>query len=282
MSGHTLVAKTVGRTIADSVIVESRAVAVTIGPSAQKTGAKSPGTRGKSIAMLRAELIKAREYADKLRRAAGDDKKEEKKDEKSAEKKEDKKSDPPSRDLRLETLARVLSGELPLMITTHRAQDIASALRLGKEFGIKVWLDGACEAYLLTDEIKAAGVPVIVHPTMERAYTETENLTFENAAKLVAAGIPVALQSGYEAYVPKTRVVLFEAALAAANGLTFEQALKTITIDAAKILGVDNRVGSLELGKDGDVALYDGDPFEYTTHCVGCVIGGRVVSETVR
>ena len=92
----------------------------------------------------------------------------------------------------------------------------------------------------------------------------------------------MALQSGYEAYVPKTRVVLFEAGVAAANGLSFDQALRTITIDAAKILGIDNRVGSLEVGKDGDVALYDGDPFEYTTHCVGTVIEGRVVSEVVR
>ena len=95
------------------------------------------------------------------------------------------------------------------------------------------------------------------------------------------AGVLFAIQSGYESYVPKTRVVLFEAAVAAANGLTFDQALASITINAAKILGVDSRVGSLEVGKDGDVALYDGDPFEYTTHCVGAVIEGKVVSEMV-
>jgi imidazolonepropionase-like amidohydrolase len=73
--------------------------------------------------------------------------------------------------------------------------------------------------------------------------------------------------------------VLFEAALAAANGLSFNDALATITIDAARILGVDKRVGSIEAGKDGDVALFDGDPFEYTSHCVGVIIDGRVVSE---
>jgi imidazolonepropionase-like amidohydrolase len=215
--------------------------------------------------MLRAELIKAREYQEKQRRAA------------AAEK-----AEPVARDLRLETLGRVLSGEQPLMITTHRAQDIASALRLAKEFNIKFWLDGAAEAYMLIDDIKAAGVPVIVHPTMQRSIGDQENLSFETASKLVAAGVPVALQSGFEAYVPKTRVVLFEAAVAAANGLSFDQALRTITIDAARILGIENRVGSLELGKDGDIAIYDGDPFEYTTHCVGCVIQGRVVSEVVR
>ena len=135
-------------------------------------------------------------------------------------------------------------------------------------------------ATMLLDEIKAAGVPVIVHPTMYRAFGETENLSFETASKLHKAGIPVALQSGYESYVPKTRVVLFEAAVAAANGLTFDQALATITIDAARILGVDGRVGSLEPGKDGDLALYDGDPFEYTSHCTGVIINGQVVSES--
>jgi len=91
--------------------------------------------------------------------------------------------------------------------------------------------------------------------------------------------IPVALQSGFESYVPKTRVILFEAGWAASNGLTFEQALATITLSAARILGVDERVGSIEVGKDGDLALYDGDPFEYTTHCIGTVIEGKVVSE---
>ncbi|HEX3724904.1 MAG TPA: amidohydrolase family protein [Pirellulales bacterium] len=269
VSGQTLVAKTFGNTAAAAVIVEARAVAATLGPAAQKTGGKSPGTRGKSMAMLRAELIKAREYRDKLARAAADKEKAEK-------------GEMPPRDLRLESLVRVLAGELPLLVTANQAQDIVSALRLAKEFEFKLWLDGACEAFLVVDDIKAAGVPVFVHPTMTRAYGEHENLSFTTAQKLVAAGIPVALQSGYESYVPKTRVVLFEAAVAAAHGLSFDQALATITIDAAKILGIDKRVGSLEVGKDGDLALYDGDPFEYTSHCIGCVIEGRVVSEAAR
>lgn len=266
ISGQTLIAKTTGRTAADAVIVDARAVAATLGMSAQKTGGKSPGTRGKSMAMLRTEFIKAREYKEKRDRAAA----------------AGEKAEPTSRDLRMETLVRVLDGEQPLLVNVQRAQDIASALRLAKEFNFKLWLDGADEAYVLIDEIKAAGVPVIIHPTMTRAFGEHENLSMETAAKLVAAGVPVALQSGYEAYVPKTRVVLFEAGVAAANGLSFDQALRTITIDAAKILGVDARVGSLEVGKDGDIALYDGDPLEYTSHCTGTVINGRVVSETVR
>ncbi len=265
ISGQTLIAKTVGNSVQDAVIVKAVAVAATISPRATKSDKKSPGTRGKMLAMLRGEFVKAQEYSRKQQAA-----------------KKDKQSDPPPRDLRLEALVKVLSGELKLMVTADRAQDIASALRLAKEFKLELWLDGAAEAYLVTDEIKAAGVPVIIHPTMARAAGEKENLSFETASKLIKAGIPVALQSGYESYVPKTRVVLFEAAMAAANGLSFEQALATITITPARILGIDNRVGSLAVGKDGDVALYDGDPFEYTTHCVGVVIDGQVVSEEKR
>jgi imidazolonepropionase-like amidohydrolase len=175
-------------------------------------------------------------------------------------------------------LAEVLERQLPLLITAHRAQDIANALRLAEEFDIEIILDGASESYLLIDEIKAAGVPVIVHPTMKRAYEDAENMSFETAATLLHAGIPVAIQSGYESYVPKVRVILFEAAIAAANGLTFDEALAAITIAPARILGIDDRVGSIEVGKDGDLALYDGDPFEYMSHCVGTIIEGRVVS----
>lgn len=261
ISGQTTIVKTWGDTIEQAVIVETAAVAATLSPLAQKSDkGKSPGTRGKMMAMLRAELVKAKEYVQKRESAEADKK--------------------PDRNLSLEVLARVLNRELPLMVTANRAQDIASTLRLAREFNIKLILDEAVESYLLLDEIKAAGVPVIVHATMTRAFGEMENLSFETASKLRQSGIPVALQSGYESYVPKTRVVLFEAAIAAANGLTFDQALATITIDAARILGVDGRVGSLEPGKDADLALFDGDPFEYTSHCTGVIINGQVVSES--
>jgi len=211
------------------------------------------------MAMLRGAFIKAQEYVKKLEKA-DDDKK-------------------PDRNLRLETLGRVLKGQIPLMVTAQRVQDIDSALRLAKEFNIRIILDGGAESYLMIDELKAAGVPVIIHPTMMRAFGDAKNMSFETASKLKRAGILVAMQSGYESYVPKTRVVLFEAAMTVANGLTFDEALDLITIDAAKILGIDKRVGSIEPGKDGDLALFDGDPFEYTTHCIATVINGQVVNE---
>jgi imidazolonepropionase-like amidohydrolase len=232
------------------------------------------------IAMLRQELIRAAEYRHQHPPTDSTTSAQPGAAEPSPE--PDQPEELAERNLHLEVLAQTLDRGLPLLITVERAQDIASALRLAKEFELQVWLDSAAESYLLIDDIKAAGCPVIVHPTMARSVGERENASFETAAKLLSAGIPVALQSGYESYVPKTRVVLFEAGMAAANGLEFADALGTITIQAARILGVDDRIGSLEIGKDGDLALYDGDPFEYTTHCVGVVINGEVVSNEAR
>lgn len=262
ISGQTMIVKTVGDEVEDAVMVPSAAVAATLGSAGMGQAGRSPGTRAKQISMLRSELLKAKEY-----------------DAKQTAAKEDAK---PARDLRTETMVRVLKREIPLLVNAQRAQDIISALRLAREFNLRLILDGAAESYLVMGEIKAAGVPVIVHPTMYRANGETENLSMETAATLMKAGIPVAMQSGYETYVPKTRVVLFEAAQASSNGLTMEQSLATVTSEAARILGIDKRVGSLEAGKDGDVALFDGNPFEYTTHVIGVVINGQVVSEELR
>ena len=261
VSGQTMIVKSRGRTVDEAVMVPQAMIAVTIGESAREA-TKGPGTRAKMVALLRTELIKAQEY-DRKRETAAEDKK-------------------PARDLRLEALARVLKREVPLLVTVHRSQDIMSALRVAKEFNIRLVLDGAAEAFLVLDQIKEAGVPVIVHPTMARSGGETENLSMETAAKLKKAGIPFAFQSGFESYVPKTRVVLYEAGVAAANGLTFDEALAAATLDAARLLGISDRVGSLEPGKDGDVVLYDGDPFEYTSHVVGVVIQGEVVSQEPR
>ncbi len=266
VSGQTMVAKTLGDSLDEAVVRPAAMIAVTLGDRARPADdadKKSPGTRSKAVAMLRAELVKTLDYVRKQQLADADKR--------------------PARDLRREAFAEVLAGKLPLLVTADRATDIDAALRVAAEFKLRLVLDSAAEAYLVADRIKAAGVPVILHPSMRRAgMGETENLSFETAAKLRKAGIPVALQSGYEGYVPKTRVALFEAGIAAANGLEFEEALASITIDAARIIGVDDRVGSLQPGRDGDVAIFDGDPFEYTTHCTAVVINGRVASSEPR
>lgn len=311
ISGQTMIVKTFGKTVDDVTLVPTAMIAATLGESALLSGGKSPGTRAKQISMLRAALIKAQESI----RAAENQRKSQdtistngsrtnsadlSDNNPNAENSNSVLTNPPtpayqprpgqqnqseansSSDLRSDVMQKVVRREIPLLITAHKSQDIMSALRLAKEFNIKIVLDGAAEAFMVIDEIKKSGFPVILHPTMYRAGDETANLSMETAAKLKAAGVPFALQSGFEAYVPKTRVVLYEAAMAAANNLSKRDALATITIDAAKVIGLDKRLGSIEKGKDGDIALYDGDPFEYATHCIGTIIDGQLVSDIVR
>ena len=271
ISGQTMIVKTTGNTVEDAVMVPTAGISLTLGPGSLRGGGQSPGTRGKQMSMLRARLLAATAYLESL----------EPREQKPETAGEEEKNTPPV-NLGLAALASVLRKEVPLLITAHRAQDIATALRLKKEFDFRMILDGGAEAYLLTEELKKAGIPVIIHPSMARFNGALQNASFETAARLKKAGLKVAMQSGYESYVPKTRVVLFEAAVAAANGLGFEGALELITTSAAEILGISDRVGSLAVGKEGDLALFDGDPFEYTTHCVGTIIEGRVVSEASR
>ncbi len=262
VSGQTMIVKTRGSSVEASMLRSPAMLASHLGPGAFGAENASPGTRAKQIALLRQQLIKADEYRDKASTDKADAK--------------------PGRDLELETLVEVLERRLPLLVTAYREQDIHSALRLAAEFKIRIVLDGAAEAYLAIDAIRAAEVPVLLHPTMARQFGELENASFTTARVLHEAGIPFALQSGFEGYVPKTRVVLWEAGIAHAYGLPFDAALGSITLQAARILDIDDRVGSIEVGKDGDLVLFDGDPFEYTTHVTAVVIEGVVVSEIAR
>lgn len=251
ISGQTAVVKTAGRTMNEVLLDSVHALSITLGSSV-RNNFSNPGTRSKAVAMFRQELIGAREYVAN-------------------------RDESTRRDLKNETLADLLDGKIYAMINAHRVADIMTALRLQEEFGFKLVLEGASEAYLVMDEIKAAGIPVIIHPTMMRTGGDGENASFETAGKLADAGIPVLFQSGYEGYVPKTRVVLFEAAIAVANGLSHDAALRSLTIEAAEFLDVSDRVGSLEPGKDADLVLFNGDPFEYLTRTDAVFINGKAV-----
>ncbi|MBX3408813.1 MAG: amidohydrolase family protein [Phycisphaeraceae bacterium] len=265
VSGQTSLIKATGRPVDEAVVVETAAVAVTLSPWAQRSGGSSPGTRAKMVAMLREELLKAQDAERKAQSEQQDD----------AAIVPENKGEKAHSGLRAQVMQRVIRREVPLLVTANRAQDIAAALRIAQEFNIRMILDSGAESYLLAQELRAANVPVFIHPMMARAYGEMENMSTTTPAALLQAGVPVALQGGYESYVPKSRVVLFEAAIAAANGLTFEQALATITSRPADILGVSARVGRLRPGLDADLALFEADPFEYLTRCIGVVIDGR-------
>jgi len=252
ISGQTMIVKTTGSTLGEALVDSSTALAMTIG-SGVRSNFDTPGTRSKSVAMLRQQLISAQEHME-----GGDDQ---------------------PRDIGKETLVKLLNGEIYALITAHKSYDIMTALRLREEFGFRLLLDGAAEAYMVMDEIKEAGVPVIIHPTMMRLGGDGEHASFETAGKLADAGITVLFQSGYEGYVPKTRVVHFEAAVAVANGMDYTQAMNALTIDAARVLGIESQTGSLERGKQADVVLFSGDPFEYITTVDRVIINGQVVSD---
>jgi len=184
-----------------------------------------------------------------------------------------------TRSLRAEALLPALQGQAPVIFVAHRADDIRTALRIADEFRLKPILALGTEAYLLADELAQRKLPVIVHPTMQRAGSsmETVNTLLANAAILKARGISVTLGTSFEGYVPKIRDLRAEAAMAAVNGLGQEAALQAITIDAAKLLGIDRDYGSLEPGKVADLVLYDGDPFEHTTHVRYTLMSGKIV-----
>ncbi|MFW6348362.1 MAG: amidohydrolase family protein [Cyclonatronaceae bacterium] len=251
-SGQTMIVKTFGNTVNEALVDSTTMVAFTLGPSVSSNYGGNPGTRSRAVAMLRSEFIKAQQY---------------------------RAQENPTRDLKMETMVKVLDGEVSALIEAHRVSEILAALRLQEEFGFELVLSGASEVYLVMDEVAEAGVHVILHPTMTRTRGETTNAAFTTAATLADAGIPFTFQSGYESYVPKTRVVHYEAGIAVANGLSFEHGLRALTINAAEFLGLDERIGSIEAGKDADLVLWEGDPFEYLSQVCGVLINGEMASD---
>jgi imidazolonepropionase-like amidohydrolase len=258
IAGQTGVFRAIGSTAEKMAIKFPAGILVNLGEVPKTTYAgKLPGTRMGTANLVRTVFTSAQAHARK--RAGAEDKR-------------------PAPNLKLEALEPALKGEIPVIFSAHRADDLLTALRLADELKLKAVLALGTEGYLIADQLLAAKVPVVVHPTMQRASTmETFNAFLGNAAFLADHKIPITIGTSFEGYVPKQRVLRYEAAMAAVSGLGFDRALKAITLDAAKLLGIDDRFGSIEIGKLADLVLYDGDPFEHSTHVTFTVIDGRVV-----
>jgi imidazolonepropionase-like amidohydrolase len=189
-----------------------------------------------------------------------------------------KAGEPLDTNLKLDSLQAALDKKVSCLFCAQKADDLMTCLRLINEFHLDGRLSLAAEGYLVADQIAAAKIPVIVHATMQRVESmETFNSFLGNAAALADAKIPIAIGSGFEGYVPKTRVIRWEAAMAMVYGLGRDAALRSVTLDAAKILGIADKYGSLEKGKVADLVLYDGDPFEHATHVTAVIMDGRLV-----
>jgi len=270
IAGRAGIFKTAGSgagsaTVEQLVIRQESAMVFNLGDTPKATYGKkdkAPSTRMKTAEIIRHALADAKAYEEKWDKW--------KKDGSDISKQ-------PSRDMKVEALVPVVDGKMPAIFNAYRADDIDTAIRIGSEFHLHYVLASVTEGYLIGDAIRRAGVPCLLGPVMQRFESlQTANATFENPAILKRAGVPIALMTGYESYVPKNRILLFEAGIAAANGLGMEETLRTVTAGAAKILGIDDRVGSLAPGKDADVALFDGDPFEYTSQVLAVLVNGQV------
>lgn len=262
IGGENLVMKTVGRTVEDMVILNPCGIKGAFGENpkgvyGKRSSFQTPVTRMAIAAILRNELIQAGHYLEKMEYS----------------KKEGK---PFERNLKWESLARLLKKELPLRAHAHRADDILTILRIAKEFEIDVTLEHCTEGHKIVDEIVAAKVPAIVGPSMtSRAKYELKDRTFDTPGILAKAGVKVALMTDHPV-IPVNYLPIC-AGLAVRHGMEEAEALKAITINAAEILGVADRVGSLEVGKDADLVIFDGHPFETMTHVEKVFVNGAEV-----
>ena len=260
VGGQFAFIKTYGRCIDDMVVLAPAAMKVAFGENVKNNyNQKSmlPSTRMTIAAFLREELFKARNYKEKKERAQ-------------------KKGDYFEEDFRMESWLPVLRREIPLKAHVHRADDILTAIRIANEFHVRMTLEHCTEGHLIIDEIKKSGFPANVGPSLAfRNKIETQFSDFKTVGLLQKAGVLVSIITDH----PVTRIqdLCICAGFAAREGLGMEEALKAITINAAKICNVADRIGSLEVGKDADVAIFDGNPLEVFTKTRYTIIDGEVV-----
>lgn len=183
---------------------------------------------------------------------------------------------PAERDLRMEALAKVLRREIPWRQHCHRADDIATAIRIADEFGYELVIDHGTEAHLLADLIAARQIPVIIGPLFtSRSKVELRNRSLANPGKLASEGVAIAITTDHP--VVPINLLIHQVAIAVKHGLDRDTALRSVTINPARIAGIDDRLGSLEPGKDADFCLWSGDPLDVMNHVQRAYVNGREV-----
>ena len=259
INGQGLAVKTVGRWAEEMVVREPASLKLALGENPKSVyheRKETPMTRMGTAALIRAQFSQALEYMDKQNKADAE---------------ED--TDPPDYDPKLEALLPVLKGEVPVHIHAHRADDIATAVRLAREFGLKLVVVHGTEGHLLPELLAQAHVPVITGPILtDRSKPELANSTIETPARLAAAGVEIAICTDHP--VTPIQYLPLCAAMAVRGGLDPEEALKAITLNGARLAGVDRRVGSLTPGKDADVVVTDRHPLDWLGRVTAVFIGG--------
>ena len=259
LGGSFTTIKTVGRRVDDMVVRDGVAMKCAFGENPKRVYQnKKDSSRMTTAALLRETLFKAREYMGK-KAEAGDDL-----------------SKMPAFDIKMEALLPVMRGEIPLKAHAHAAEDIFTALRIAKEFGVKITLEHVTEGHLITEELAEENVPLAVGPTLTSASKfELRNKSWITPGVLAAAGCQVSIITD-SPVIPQEYLPLC-AGLAVQAGMDPFAALQAITINPAKHAGIEDRVGSLEVGKDADIVITDGNPFEVSTKVRHVFIDGKEV-----
>ena len=261
--------------VQEMVLVEPAGMKMALGENPKRVyGAqkKAPSTRMGNAAALRAALVDAQNYLGKWQRYEENLARYETKREAGDEDAEPPQQ--PERDLKLEALGKVLRREMKARVHAHRADDMLTAIRIAEEFDLDLTLEHATEGYKIADVLASKGIPVTAGPILfSRVKYELREMTPKNPALMAEAGVKVAIQTDEMSAV---KYLTINAALAVREGMPEEEALRAITINAAEIIGVDDRVGSLEVGKDGDVVVFSGHPFDYRAVVKLVVVDGDV------
>jgi imidazolonepropionase-like amidohydrolase len=261
--GGTFVAlKTWGKRIDNMIVKDPVAMKIAFGENPKRVyddQHKSPTTRMAIAAILREVLFEAQKYAEDKERSITEP------DEK------------PEFDLKLEAMLPVIKKEIPLKAHVHRADDIFTALRIAKEFDLDITLDHCTEGHLVADEIAIDGKAAIVGPSFgSRTKFELKNMTFDTPRVLHEAGVKIALMT--DSPVIPLQFLSMCAGLAVKAGLPEDEGWKAITINAAEIAGISDKVGSIEKGKDADIAIFKGNPLKHIDHEVkATIIDGKLV-----
>jgi imidazolonepropionase-like amidohydrolase len=264
IGGQTAALKCWGRTVEEMLLRAPSGMKSALGENPKRVYGeqhKTPSTRLGTAAVIRGALVDAANYLQRIdaeQRKAADERK------------------PVDRDLKLEALGLVLRREIPWRQHCHRADDIATAIRLADEFGYDLVIDHGTEAHLLADIIAARGIPVIIGPLLtSRSKVELRNRSMANPGRLARAGVTIAITTDHP--VVPIHYLAYEAGLSVKEGLDHDAALRALTINPARIAGVEHRLGSIEAGKDADLVIWSGDPLDLLSRVEHALIGGTEV-----
>ena len=264
IGGQTVALKCWGRTVDEMALRQPSGMKSALGENPKRVYGeqkKSPSTRLGTAAVIRGALVAAANYLERID---------------AEQRKPETERKPVDRDLKLEALALVLRRQIPWRQHCHRADDIATAIRIADEFGYDLVIDHGTEAHLLADIIAARGIPVIIGPLLtSRSKVELRNRSLANPGRLAKAGVTIAITTDHP--VVPVNFLAHQAALAVKDGLDRETALRALTINPARIAGIEDRLGSIEPGKDADLVIWSGDPLDVLSRAVRVFIDGAEI-----